>query len=236
MIYYSEIDESQDIKEDLWALSIVRKAGNALSQHAFLVLEGVESGVRKTWFFDFVGKPPGQLLLNASYGYVRLYTSEDSSILLYSCPLRMMDLKNGDKIQSLTWGIDDEKGQSLIKFVQDEAIRTKNATIPFSILGSDSVVTGSAAASSSKDVGDSCFTWAKKRLKSCDISLNLDLSTKWLNSLLSITALNLNKKVPVSANSSLFKNPWITAASAAIATGGIIAGLALTDYSPFSSK
>ena len=226
MNHKSEIDASYVIKNEQWVISLVKKDNSFFEEHAFLILEGMgeEENAHKTWFFDFVGGAPGQLLPNAKFGRVRLYEAGDNSkTLLFECPLRMMDLRSNDKIYCSTWYINADRALLLIESIKSEKERTKKQQVPFCILGADSKLTTGSAKSSNKEIGHNCFTWAKKQLKSCDINITPNSTAKWMNSnIISSTGLNLGKAPSEYINFSFFKKSLaVVVAVAAVGAAGI---------------
>ena len=164
----SEVDPTRIITDDYWAISLVRLPDRSNSEHAFLVLEGMEGNTSKIWFADFVTNDISDLALSGMRnGKVRKeeYHGSDavvgtSSKLLFRCPRRMMDIRHGDRFLHSTWQISKSTAKNLI-----QNIETQQKTPPkYNVLG-DTALARSKAAAKGKDTVHNCFTFARKMLR-----------------------------------------------------------------------
>ena len=161
----SEIDPSRPILDDSWVVSLVRKPDGAHAQHAFLVLEGKQANCAKIWFMDFRGSPvlpdigDGKIVIHPYKG-----TLEEE--LLFCCNRRMMDIRKGDRLLSMSWNISSDKGKQLI----DAITQAQRKPPKFNILGQPSLFAIGTGASSSTEAGHNCFTWAKEQLRNLNES------------------------------------------------------------------
>ena len=170
----SEIDRVNEINEEQWVLTLARKTCGVHQQHAFFILEGIIDEKATIWFMDLVGTP---LLPNLSQAKIRIrnfYASSEEELsqspLLYRCSIKekgmyaeMMDLKAGDSIvraNNKSWLIDKKNALMLVKNIEGDCLDPPI----FNIFGKSSKLTGSSAASSSKERGHNCFTYAKEKI------------------------------------------------------------------------
>lgn len=221
----SQINETYIIREDKWVISLARK-DNVISgiwtQHAFLVLEGIENGKPTIYFMDFVGEHWELSLPNSEIGRVRFVEINGEEVdncnpsknnLIFQCKSKMMNIITSDKIASKQWFINKDDALRLIHNVKSEKNFEKK--YPFSILGKQSVLTGSSAESSNKVRGHNCFTWAKEKLKAADIEVKGSDTVEWINNYACITGFTVNSPSWISSYS-IFNTKCATATAVII--------------------
>ena len=163
----SEVDATRIITDDYWAISLVRLPDRSDSEHAFLVLEGMEGNTSKIWFADFVRNDTSDLALSGiRNGKVRMEEHGSdavvgtSSKLLFQCQRRMMDIRHGDQLLYSTWLISKYTAKNLIQNIKTQ----QNNPPKYNVLG-DTALARSKAAVKGKDTGHNCFTFARKMLR-----------------------------------------------------------------------
>lgn len=228
----SEINPTFLIKEDRWVISLARLADTSLTQHAFLILEGIEAGKATIYFMDFVGPRWLESLPNSEIGVTRFekheafYADDEKNLLrlIYRGTKRMMVLQPDNQIASKQWYIDQDHAINLINAIEIES-KGRSDRQSFNILGKDSVLTGASAFSSNKEKGHSCFSWAKEKLHSIgDSNIQVQGSdmVEFINKIAAITALTLTKTHRLSAETRENKNFYAGLWKNPLLIGGVV--------------
>lgn len=217
-VQYSEVDPSRVMIENIWCISLVRKAKGAHKEHAFLIIEGVDVNLkRKIWFCDLVGPGMATILPGMKDAKIRMeeFNSEqyrEDDKLLFCCNRPMMDVRATDRILYQSWSPQKSVAERLLTNI------TLSQTSPprFNILGEQSLGAIATGQSSSISPGHSCFTWAKKMLRDLNdphVVLPADDLSTWL----------------VSATSRFLKDPEVESSAlpnVCYIGGGVLVGVA----------
>lgn len=230
----SEIDKSYKIHEEQWVLTLARKTKGAHPQHAFLILEGIKNAQAVIYFMDLVGPKLAPFLPNIKDARIRVecFTANSKNELtdaplLFRCQEKMMDLREGDDISSLTRYITSENAEKLIKSIREDQ---ENPPI-FNIFGESSLLTGSSAYSSSRERGHNCFTYAKEKIENLGIEIGSNESTYYINSIAAITSFTLKGPAKPSSYCPYFAMTTVGLLGLAVATTYFVK-TSSQDYSP----
>ena len=198
----SEVDSSYKISENLWIVSLVRQPDSLRSQHAFIIIEGIEKEQNKIWFVDFVSN--GGWHVGTHNGKIRSFTHEKSindneTSLIYFRQTKsdksMMNPKPGSKIITLSWQVEATKLKEMLNGIEEKI--EKKQFPKFMIVGGGTVFSQASDLSNPDEEGGprhNCFTWAKEQLlslKEDSIKQKLDDHMDELNWFAQITSRTL---------------------------------------------
>jgi len=230
----SEIDNSRYSNEDNWVISIARLPDTSTPEHAFLILEGVEFGKAITYFMDFVrdDNNPRDSRQHVprlqGRGKVRIYNfdGEIDDDIVNKCAIRMMDVKNNQKIIFMSWNITRDQANSIIY----EAKKDKNNPPLFHLLGQGNIT----VSSSSSEDGYNCFSWARKKLLDLNEPVIIermqpDTIDRWV---LAAT----HRYLPDSRYSFWSSRTGVAVAAAVISTAAVLGKVAYDNSDSFKCK
>ena len=165
----SEIDPTQIISDDFWAISLVRLPDRIHALHVFFVLEGKIGIHSRMWFADFVASDGRKLFFPGTRnGKVRIHEENtlagSSQKLLFQCKRKMMTIKEGDPILSLTWTIPKLTAEQLLKNIYKQKKEPPN----YNVLG-NSPLAKKLANLNNNCSGHNCFSFATTMLHDLNV-------------------------------------------------------------------
>lgn len=170
----SEVNRSMHITAKRWIVSLARNPDSSTSEHAFIIIEGIQNSAAVIWFIDFVTE--GFVLRNQvgiKPGKIRLEKPEPvpmshylampyESRLIFAGKRNMFNLNHTAHLLSSSWQISSGETLAFIKSIEKK-IRDNNFP-KFTIVGHDSALGQISGATQSEEAGHNCFTWAKSVL------------------------------------------------------------------------
>lgn len=148
----SEVDDNFLISYETWVVSIMRKAEVGNTEHAFLMVEGInqfgKSTVRR---YDLVIHDDRK-----NYSQILILPPDDTQAEVKT----VANLTKGDKCYYQSWIITREQAAQLHKnILRDKDIANSPEGIRYFVSGDQSLI-----GKSSLKQGHSCFTWAREKL------------------------------------------------------------------------
>lgn len=198
----SIINQGFQVHPSQWVISIVRqpKGDGVNSEHAFLVLEGVNDAERYIIMrFDLAkyiydqNKPFRQDREKNGYSDIRIRESggeELQDLRLYDNLIFESDQERIQGLYAKSWNISRDQAQELIQNVK----RDQETKIFYNISGDESM-SGSISQASSLKRGHNCFTWSREKLRQLkDERITIDNTSKLSDGFVSITSHHIGPK------------------------------------------
>lgn len=147
---YSVINDGIVVDEDSWVISLLRKPKGTNPEHAFLILEGCNTGGARTILrrYDFVADRQRE-------GKAVIITRNFSVPVADARGTVLGVLLRDEEVYARTWGITRDQAQQL----HQDALRDQGTPPDYQVSGNKSIVAKSFDAE-----GHSCFTWAREKL------------------------------------------------------------------------
>jgi hypothetical protein len=151
--------QSYHILEDRYAIvSLVRNDMSTIPDHVFLIIEMIIQGQPHTHFIDFVEDQN-----NKGIGKIRheSITGSITEPLIHKCTKELMKIESLRDIAAQSWEITVEACNTILDSIESD----KNKLLKYRFWGSNSKL----GAVSGKE-GDSCYSWARKKLLASEVS------------------------------------------------------------------
>lgn len=185
----SLVDNTLNINKNTWVVSIVRKPEGTTNnpEHAFLVVEGIDNTnnvfVRRyDLFMDQSREGYAVIALKEKSGLPSEIERKFNS-MMYNDPQWA-----GAELYYKSWQIKREQGECL----HQEIIQDMQNPPRYRVSGDRSISGYSNTGPSQK--GDSCFTWARRKLWNLDERMKNDLPSEYRDLIASITSRYIGPK------------------------------------------
>ena len=173
----SIIDKHLPLDYNNWVVALLRKSNHKHSEHAFLLLEGMDAFGRALYVRLHIATQHGNQKSEEGYGWVRI---EQHAELKLENREAVLTAKLGDVSNMVghAWSVSRQQARQLVQAVITEKERITQVkgkpiegVIPYSLTGEDSIFSAS---------GHNCYSWARSHLLQLNNPrIKKDLPIKW---------------------------------------------------------
>jgi len=173
----SILDKSLQLDYNNWVVGLLRKSNHKHSEHAFLLLEGMDAFGRFLYVRMHIATKDGEQKYENGYAGVRI---EQHAELKLENRVAVLAKKLGDVSDMVghAWPVSRQQARQLVQAVITEKEKSTNingklfeGVIPYSLAGEDSIFSLS---------GHNCYSWARSHLLQLNKPIiKKDLPIKW---------------------------------------------------------